>query len=78
LRSYYKKQLDEAKKGDDEIMSEKYAVSEFVNFEFDEEGGDFRITIVGPKKYEYLILEKINEITITDDDLKDYETSEET
>lgn len=59
-------------------MNGKYPISEFVNFEFDEEGGDFRITIVGPKQYEYLVLEKINGITITDDDLKDYETFKET
>lgn len=58
-------------------MNGKYAISEFVSFEFDEEGGDFRITVVGPKQYEYLVLEKINTIMITDEDLKDYETSKE-
>lgn len=54
-------------------MLEKFDLGEFVRYQLEEEGEEFKITVQGSLKYMWLIADKINEIIITEKDLKEYE-----
>lgn len=54
-------------------MEEKFDIGEFVSYQLEEEGDQFKINLQGSLKYMWLIADKINEIEITEKDLKEYD-----
>jgi hypothetical protein len=46
-----------------------WGIDEFVSYKLEEDGDDFRIIIKGNTKYKWLIVQKIEENNISEEDL---------
>lgn len=55
------------------MPNQQWDIGEFVSMRVEDSETGFRIVIEGDEKYKWLILDKINEIIVSQDDLKENE-----